>query len=259
MSDRRDTDAEELRALLSDLESTLVSLRGELDDDRRDVARIPRGLPGGGRPAPRPPRLREVLRFTEEYTIPTLISVLEANIRLLQLGGAALRALDPERSTVGDDTAGSGAVGRAIDAGRGLSTDRLRSSLDELNDALAGTDAADPEARELLSEAEALSAEIQDRLRTTSERADGARSGGTERADDAVQIDVADDRDGGTDDGDSQGDASEDSEASPEPDVDAELDSIREAVRGSDSEGETDEETDEDTADDDAEDRTDGA
>ena len=238
MTDRRDPDPEELRELLAALESTLVDLRGELDDDRRDVPRIPRGLPGGGRPAPRPPRLREVLRFTEEYTIPTLISILEANIRLLQLGGAALRALDPDRSAVPGSPDGEGAVSRAIDAGRGLSADRLATSLDQLNDAIAGTDAPDPEARELLSEAEALSTEIQERLRAASDRVETRSERATGEADDAVHLDVADGSAASSNAGDeSEGPTSEEgttaeSTDAPAPDVDAELDSIREEVRG---------------------------
>jgi hypothetical protein len=229
MTDRRDPAEEDLRDRLDELESTLVELREQLDEDRRDTPRIPRGLPGGGRRPPRPPRLREILRFTEEYTIPTLISILEVNVRLLRLAGAALRALDPERSAVPAD--GDGAVSRAIDAGQGLSTDRLRRGLEDLNDALAGTEATDPEARELLSEAEELSAEIQDRLRDATETADGRRETGSEgEAADAVSIDVAD----GSEAEDEE--PAEERDEAPEPDVDAELDSIREEVRGGDEE-----------------------
>jgi hypothetical protein len=230
MSDRRDPAEEDLRDRLDELESTLVDLREQLDDDRRDTPRIPQGLPGGGRRPPRPPRLREVLRFTEEYTIPTLISILEVNVRLLRLAGAALRALDPERAAVPAD--GDSAVSRAIDAGQGLSTDRLRRGLEDLNDALAGTEATDPEARELLSEAEELSAEIQDRLREASEATGSGREGSSAgQADrDAVSIDVTD---GG---GDEATEPTEEEDEAPEPDVDAELDSIREEVRGDDEE-----------------------
>lgn len=241
MTDRRDPETEELRTLLAELETTLVALREELDDERADGPRIPRGLPGGGRRAPKPPRLREVLRFTESYTIPTLIAVLEANVRLLRLGGAALRALDPERSAVPSD-GGDGAVGRAIDAGRGLSTGRLASGLDELNDALSGTDAPNPEARDLLSDAEELSSEVRDRLRASrgaaGERAEDVprregvgRVGDPADADEAVHIDVAaGSPEGGENDGDD--------EEAPAPDVDAELDSIREEVRGPDEDDE---------------------
>ncbi|QKY19183.1 hypothetical protein B4589_001865 [Halolamina sp. CBA1230] len=237
MTDRRDPSEEDLRARLDELESTLTELRDQLDAEPSRPT-IPRGLPGSGRRPPRPPRLREVLRFTEEYTIPTLISILETNVRLLRLTGAALRALDPERSATPSD---DGAVRRAIDAGRGLSTDRLASTLEELNDAIAGTEAPDPEARELLSEAEELSAEIQDRLRDATESADTRRerSGGAAdgvEADDTVSIDVADAGEGEN--------ADEQSDGNPEPDVDAELDSIRDEIRGS--------EADEEVGDDDA-------
>ena len=227
MTDRRDPSEEDLRARLDELESTLTERRDQLDDEPARPT-IPRGLPGSGRRPPRPPRLREVLRFTEEYTIPTLISVLETNVRLLRLTGAALRALDPERSATPDD---DGAVRRAIDAGRGLSTDRLASTLEELNDAIAGTEAPDPEARELLSEAEELSTEIQDRLRDATESADTRREQSEDTddsADDAVSIDVADAGEGEN--------ADEQSDGNPEPDVDAELDSIRDEIRGSEDE-----------------------
>ena len=242
MTDRRDPAEDDLRARLDELESTLTALREQLDDDQGQQPTIPRGLPGGGRRPPRPPRLREVLRFTEEYTIPTLISILETNVRLLRLTGAALRALDPERSAA---PSSDGAVGRAIDAGRGLSTDRLTSTLEELNDAIAGTEAPDPEARELLSEAEALSAEIQERLRKANEAADaGRKAEGNTEDDDAISIDVAD---GSKRDAD--GDA--ESDDSPEPDVDAELDSIREEVRGSeDADDDADESCDSEPGDD---------
>lgn len=259
MTDRRDPEAEDLRELIADLEATLVELRGELDEEQRDQPTIPRGLPGAGRPAPRPPGLREMLRFTEEYTIPTLISVLETNIRLLRLGGAALRALDPERSAVRE--AGDSAVGRAIDAGRGFSTDRLAEGLSELNDAVAGTEAPDPEARELLQEAEELSTEIQDRLREAGRQpggpggdrtgsgrgsADSGR-GRADSGDDAVHIDVTrgDDDTGASESTDENGESAD----TPEPDVDAELDSIREEVRGA---GDDQEDPEDDDAGDDA-------
>lgn len=246
MTDRRDPAEDDLRERLDELESTLVELRAELDEERRDAPQIPRGLPGGGRRPPRPPRLSEVLRFTEEYTIPTLISVLETNIRLLRLGGAALRALDPERSAMPSDE--DGAVRRAIDAGRGLSTDRLAKSLNELDDALAGTEAPDSEARELLSEAEALSAEIQDRLRDATDAAAARRgrtAGDHAEEDESVSIDVSDASEK------ESADTSDEPDDTPAPDVDAELDSIREEVRGSedgaDAEGaDGDDEPDED-------------
>jgi len=226
-----DPPAEDLRARLDELESTLTELRDQLDGGSSRPP-VPPGLPGSGRRPPRPPRLGEVLRFTEEYTIPALISILETNVRLLRLTGAALRALDPERSAVPDD---DGAVRRAIDAGRGLSADRLASTLEELNDAIAGTEAPDPEARELLAEAEELSAEIQARLREATDAADTRRAGGADAgtdSDDGVSIDVAAASE------DEEGNDDEQSAEDPEPDVDAELDSIRDEIRGADEDAE---------------------
>lgn len=225
-----DPPEDDLRARLDELESTLTELRDQLDDEPSRPP-VPRGLPGAGRRPPRPPRLREVLRFTEEYTIPTLISILETNVRLLRLTGAALRALDPERSAVPED---DGAVRRAIDAGRGLSTDRLASTLEELNDAIAGTEAPDPEARELLAEAEELSAEIQERLREATEKTDTRRAGDA-ASEDAVSVDV---NEAGEDE------SSDEQSDEPEPDVDAELDSIRDEIRGSEEGDDVEEESD---------------
>jgi hypothetical protein len=220
MSDRRDDEA--LEARLSELEETLTALRGELADEG--------GRTRGPTPALRPPSLREVMRFTERQTIPTLIAILEANVRLLRLAGGALRALDPERSV----SEGDGALDSAVAAGGEFSTEQLSSGLADLRDALAGTEATNPEARRLLSEADRLSAEVRERLRaaeTDSGPATGERAAGAsdESLDRGVSIDVAD----ATED-------TEDAADAPEPDVNAELDSIRDEIRGDeDAESET--------------------
>ncbi|MEF8800081.1 MAG: hypothetical protein V5A38_05055 [Halolamina sp.] len=237
MSDRRDTDPE-LETMLSELETTLTELRGTLTDGerapasrsghdrRRDAGRRDRPI------APRPPGMRELLRFTEQQTIPTLIAILEANIRLLRLAGAALRAVDPERSAV--ETGEESAVSRALDAGGRLSTDRLSSGLGELQEALSGTEPTDPEARQLLEEAERLSEVVRERV----PESDGRRrsvggvtdAGATERETSEsagpVHIDVEEST--ASDDEGAKRDAETDSGV----DVDAELDSIREEVRG---------------------------
>ena len=74
----RPRDRDELAAQLDELEATLTDLRSELRSE-------------GRRGPPRPPRLGELLRFTEEYTIPTLIALLEATIKSLELLQRPLR------------------------------------------------------------------------------------------------------------------------------------------------------------------------
>ncbi len=229
MTDRRDGD-EELARLLSELEETLTELRSAIDEeDLSGEGSRQRGRSEGA-PWFRPPRLRDILRFTEQQTIPTLVMILEVNIRLLRLAGATLRAIDPERSAVRPDE--DSASQRAIDAGRRLSTDRLTAGLTELQDALAGTDAPNPESQRLLEDAQRLSADVRERLQA-------GRQGREPRADSqdrdsGVSIDVEEaSRDDEADATESRGDT-------PGPDVDAELDSIREEVRGDETDDDLD-------------------
>ena len=60
----------ELAEVTAELSETLESLRAELQEP-----------PEGPLGLPRPPTPRELLRFTEQYTIPTTIALLEAAIR----------------------------------------------------------------------------------------------------------------------------------------------------------------------------------
>jgi hypothetical protein len=150
----RERDLAEATAELSD---TLESLHTELLDD-----------PAGDRPPglPRPPSPSQLLRFTERYTIPTTIALLEAAIRSLELLAAVLRAVD----------------GRPIDAVSGrtgeqspiVGRDRLaeasRETLRRLDDALADLQSAaraepsNPEVERLLADARDLRTEVDARL-----------------------------------------------------------------------------------------------
>jgi hypothetical protein len=150
--DDREPDLAETTAELSE---TLDALRAELDSPPRG----PLGLP-------RPPTPAELLRFTEQYTIPAVVALLEAAIRSLELLGAVLRAAD----------------GRPIDAisGYGGRSERVgnhdriaaasRETLRRLDDALADLQSAargepsNPELKRLLAEARELSAEVDARL-----------------------------------------------------------------------------------------------
>ena len=153
----------DLEAATAELSETLESLRSEL----REPPRGPLGLP-------RPPRPSELLRFTEQYTIPTVIALLEASIQALELLGAALRVADgrpldavSERS---DRRPGVTALEGVGQAGRDQLARTSRETLQRLDDALAELqsaaqgDTSNPELRRLLEEARELRSEVDDRL-----------------------------------------------------------------------------------------------
>lgn len=162
-------DTEDLEASVRELSETLEQLRSEL----REPPTGPLGLP-------RPPKPGELLRLTERYTIPALVTILETNIRLLELLAAAIRVADGRPL---DETPASGAlfdVGeRSIEGVRqgkeGLAA-ASRTTLQRLDDALADLQAAaegrpsdDPEVERLLSEARSLRAEVDERLAAASD------------------------------------------------------------------------------------------
>lgn len=158
--DDRERDLADATAELSD---TLETLRTEL----REPARGPLGLP-------RPPRPSELIQFTEQYTIPTIIAILETSIKVLELLAAGLRVADgrPLDAAGGSSDRRPGAetldaVGRA---GRDQLARTSRETLRRLDEALAelqsaaAGDPSNPELRELLDEARKLRAEVDERL-----------------------------------------------------------------------------------------------
>lgn len=158
MSSRRDDD---LVDLLDDLEYTLSDLREELQ--RRPEARRPL----------RPPSPSEILRFTDEYTIPTVISILEANIRALELLQKLLRLANPEGSArEASDTARRGV--QSVRGVRDDALDGLDRALSELQRALSEADLPrDPESRDIVEDARSLTDEIERRIE---ESRSGART-----------------------------------------------------------------------------------
>ncbi|GGJ15875.1 hypothetical protein GCM10008995_27190 [Halobellus salinus] len=241
---------EDLPELLDDLEATLAELRTELQDetpDRRDppIQRGRRGRTGRDSAFPRPPSVSELLGFTEQYTLPTLISTLEATIRALELLRGTLRALDPDRSTLGESgrKRGTSTASRLGRDAAGIGRDAVSGverALSELDAALAESDVPDDRASsELLDEARGLSAEVRDRLDTAQGTADrGGRQGdevdrpagaGPNARSSGVEIEVT--GDGHAPETDADDRAREDR---PEVDVEAELKSIRHEVRGDD-------------------------
>jgi len=141
-------DDEELAVLLADLERTLTDLQSAIGEDVGDERR----------PRRRPPTPGEILRFTEEYTLPTAIALLEATVQSLELLRAVLRLTGPGPTDLRDRMASRGTT----------ETDALRDALADLRDALSGADLPeDSAARSILTDARALTEEIDHRLDET--------------------------------------------------------------------------------------------
>lgn len=180
---------DEVAPLTEELAATLKELRDQLQ--RRNE---------------RPRRLRDLLQFTEQYTIPAVISLLETNIRLLELTAGAIRLAE-------------GRMEERDGPGRGeAAVDTLERALDDLGGALRG-EPTDPEARELLEEARDLRQEIRTRLATSageSERGSSSADSGT--GDDSYTVPVE----------------SASADGADGVDVDSELETIRREVHGDD-------------------------
>jgi hypothetical protein len=152
---------DDLPTLVEELSTTLESLRGTLGPDRR-ASPEPR--------PPTPPTPRELLRFTEQYTIPTLIALLESGVRSLELLAATLRLLDGR----GVEAASPATRERVQSVGR-TTLDRVDTVLADLQSAVEGGEPSDPTARDLLADARSLRDEIDGRLRETDEERDRER------------------------------------------------------------------------------------
>ena len=202
--DDRERDLDES---IDDLAGTLESLRAELGDP-----------PEGPLGLPRPPTPREFLRFTERYTIPALISILETSIRTLELLAAAIRVADG-RPLDGPATGRGGADDPRTDriaAASRRTLQTLDDALAELQSAAAGGEVRNPELQRLLSEARDLRAEVDDRL------ADATAGSATRPQEpDPVDIEV----EAGGDEPDEGGES--DDERDVGVDIDRELDSIK--------------------------------
>src|SRR5699024_7499545 len=120
---------------------------------------------------PRPPRPGELLEFTDEFAIPAVIAILEANIRALEAFRGAVRL-----ARAGDEAGRRGREARAgtEELSRGA-LDRLDDTLADLQNALEGQP-QNAEARTLLDDARALRAEIDDRLGEANRHPDDTRS-----------------------------------------------------------------------------------
>jgi hypothetical protein len=223
--DPRDRRDEDLGTLIDELEGTLDELRSELRaersggrgryDDGPDDRRDRRGRRDRDRDRSlRPPTFSEVLRFTDEYTIPTVIAVLEAGIESLELLRRLLRLADPGRSLFdGSDDRRRGRgrstlseldrrasdVEGAVTGVGGVALDGIERALDQLQTALSEADLPEDRAsRDILRDARDLSAEIESRVAAA--RRDGPprrdERDRRPRRDDAGRRDERDGRDG---------------------------------------------------------------
>lgn len=227
MPDRRPRSEADLAELVEDLTATLDDLRRDVDPE---VAR---------RPGPRPPGPRDLIRFTESYTIPTLIALLEAAVRSLELLGATLRLADGrgvdtdrEGPTV-DLGFGLGGSGGARTAVRDRALSRVDDALGELQTALEGGEPTDETSRELLADARELREEIDSRLGESRDRERDRRRqrrpGSGSSAGHEIPVRGSDPT-GRADSGSDLRSGDEDAEDASGVDVDAELQSIREEV-----------------------------
>ncbi|MFC7204110.1 hypothetical protein ACFQJC_11345 [Haloferax namakaokahaiae] len=237
MSDRRRDD--ELLDLLEDLGETLEELGTELREERAGD----RDTLGQFQP-PRPPTFGEVMRFTESYTIPTVIAVLEATIASLELLRKLMRLSDPDRAFEDDRFSSDPRLREAPRA----AVSGVERALNELRTALSEADLpSNPEARDILDRARTLTDELDARIdeaqrdRTDRERRwrdDETRFESRWRRDDTrgrsrerstpVRIDVTDEND--------DDDAADSPDEPTEIDVDAELESIKREVNGDEDE-----------------------
>jgi hypothetical protein len=144
----------DLQESVDDLAETLETLRTEL----REPPRGPLGLP-------RPPTPGEFLRFTERYTLPALVSLLETSIRVLELLAASIR-FGEGRTFEREDEGRERADPVAAVSRRTLR--RLDDALAELQSAEPGDDPAERQLQALLEEARDLRAEVDERLAGTS-------------------------------------------------------------------------------------------
>lgn len=207
MSRDRDDD---VAALVRDLSETLQRLEGEIGPER--PRRGPFGLPP-------PPSPRDIMAFTGEYAIPTAIAVLKANIRILELVGAVLRATTP------GDKRGEGSRTRL----ENLSTttvDGLGRALAEIQHAIEeGSLPQTPEARDVVTEARRLNDELREYVDESEKTVEEERQHERERDRQGRSIPIEDgeeDREDGEDE--------IDEDASVQINIDEELRSIKDSM-----------------------------
>ncbi|PSP66255.1 hypothetical protein BRC85_10840 [Halobacteriales archaeon QS_1_69_70] len=222
-------DDQALETAVRDLADAVEDLRAELQEPRRGpLGRF------------RPPSPRELLRFTEQHTIPALVAILETNVRMLELLAAAIRVADGRPLDAvdrGDDGLETGR--RALVTGAdGLAAasratlERLDAALAELQEAADGGAPDDPEVQWLQSEARALRAKIDEGLEDATDRTSASGTDPGVMGDDAESRRVEEGGPGGP----------------VEVDVEEELETLRREADREDDSGDGGGNADDDTA-----------
>ena len=211
MTDRDDELAEAIR----ELSLTLRALREELESSSRRR-----------RPPVRPPSPRELLRFADEVALPTIIAVLEANVRALEAFQRSLRFVRRERETRERAVDATETTRERADELRRTSLDRLDAALNELGRAISSEGSRDDRAHELLEEARTLRREVDQRLRDVADSVEST-SGSARR----IEIeDGPTDADNRSETEDDEREANADSRTDERDDgidVDAELETLK--------------------------------
>lgn len=216
---------DELLEAVHELTRTIEDLQTELESTQR--------RPGGRSPFPRPPRPRELFRFTDEVAIPATVAVLETSVRALEGFQRALRVARTEREVRDRTSEATTTAGRRANELRRTTLSQLDTVLAQLQQAASeGTVPANDSARELLEDARSLRDDIDSRLQ------DVGADGGLE-TDDAgsaggMRIDI---EKGPVDD--SIGD-----DPDPSVDVDAELETLKDQYSDDETGPGVDDETD---------------
>jgi len=221
MADRDD----ELAESVAELTETVAELQAELEavQERRRQ-----------RPRLRPPTPGELLRLADEVAIPTLVAILEANLRALEAFQRGIQLVRTDREVRDRSDAVADATRSRAEQLRRTTLDGLDTALVELQRAVGeGALPRDRRAQELIEEARGLREEVDERLRAVEDEV---------AKDEAVEIDVADGRRDEEEADEDRGDATDDDTANDEPsvDVDAELDTLRDRYAPEDEDDRTD-------------------
>ncbi len=214
-----DMSDDELAAALSELAASVDRLGELLAADRRS------GL--------RPPRTVELLRATDEVAIPTLISILEAQIRLLEALQYGTRLVRGERS-IRSRKPTTGPLTRRATTGQEAALEQLGKTLEQLRSRLESGD--DERVETALDRTQSLYEELERRLaKMEPTPSDSAPADGYE-----IEIDDLTDStdDSEVDAGDSNGGNVPARSSEPDDtaiDVEAELQTLRDQYRSDES------------------------
>lgn len=178
-------------------DSGMDEIRERIDRLEQDLRRLQRRSRDDGRPRPpfpRPPSLREVIGYLDQYAIPTAITFLELNIKTLELVRGTLRLLAGEN---GEKDRPTGARATDVDV-RGRALERFDRLVTDLQAGIeSGRLPSDDDARRILEDARRLRNDIAVRLEDLEGNDDGRTaatgtvdSEGTEPGDSPTDIDV---------------------------------------------------------------------